>query len=133
MKINLNIIKIFIVSLFLSTSTLHAYTWIADVCVGVGCKGCGTGDSGVKGKVEKAAEAIDTRHARLETEIAKKYEDEIINANIKKIHTIQNGITKSVARIKALEHEANMDSKHLIFLLRKNKELYTIPLVGVHE
>jgi hypothetical protein len=31
-----------------------------------------------------------------------------------------------------MEHEANVDSKKLIFLLRKNKELYTLP-VGANE
>ena len=129
MKINLNIIKILFLVFFMG-NRLHALdTWITDICQKNGCKGCAT----LILPIKTAAIAIDQRHARLETEIATKYEEEIINANIKKIHTIQNGITKSVARIKALEHEANIDSKHLIFLLRKNKELYTIPLVGVHE
>jgi len=127
MKINSNIIKILFLVFFMG-DRLQAWSALDD-CQEVGCLGC----TFLKPLIKRAAKVIDKRHAKLEERIAKQYEDEIINANIKKIHTIQNGITKSVARIKALEHEANMDSKHLIFLLRKNKELYTIPLVGVHE
>lgn len=126
MKINLNIIKVLFVS-FLVTSGLRAdYTWITDPCILVGCDGCDE----IKDDIIEAADTIDEDSHRdeLEKPISEKYNDEILDDNIKKIHKIQVGITKSVARINAMEHEANMDSKKLIFLLRKNKDLYTLPL-----
>jgi len=132
MKTNSSTIKVFVVLSMFSIKILYGeYSWTQDVCMDVGCKGCGTKmeKGSVREKVETAADKIDERHGRLEQEIAKKYNDEILEANINVITKIQNGITKSVARIKAMEHQANIDSKHLIFLLRKNKELYTVPLV----
>jgi len=129
MKINSNIIKIFIVSLFVGNTTTQAYTWVTDMCQPFGCKGC----SDIKDDIENAAQEIDDRFEDLEQKIAKAYKKQILKPNLKKIKIIQMGITKSVARIRAMEHEANMDSKHLIFLLRKNKELYTLPVAGVYK
>ena len=127
MKINLNIIKTLL--LFPLVSGLRAdYTWITDPCMLANCKGC----SDIKDDIIDAADSIDERHEELEEGIAEKYKKDILKANLKKIDTIQVGITKSVARIRAMEHEANVDSKKLIFLLRKNKELYTLP-VGANE
>ena len=124
MKINLNIIKISII-FFLMLSGLHAdYTWERDVCETAGCKGC----SGIKDDIQKAAKAIDDRHEELEKKIAEIYQKDIIDANIKKIDTIQAGITKSVAHIRELEHAADIESKELIFILRKNKALYSLPV-----
>ena len=134
MKINSNIIKIFIVSFFLGTTTTQAYTWVVDMCQPFGCKGCGYGtNNDVRKKVEDAAEDIDDWFEDLEEHIADVYKKQILKPNLKKIKIIQMGITKSVARIRAMEHEANIDSKHLIFVLRKNKELYTLPVVGAHK
>lgn len=124
MKINLNIIKILIFSLFFGITTIQAYTWITDQCQPFGCDGC----KDIKTDIENAAEAIDERHELLEETISKKYRKVILKANIEKIDKIQTGITKSVARIRAMEHQANIDSKNLIFLLRKNKDLYTLPM-----
>ena len=129
MKINSNIIKIFIVSLFVGNTTTQAYTWVTDMCQPFGCKGC----RDIKDDIENAAQEIDDRFEELEQKIAKAYKKQILKPNLKKIKIIQMGITKSVARIRAMEHEANMDSKHLIFLLRKNKELYTLPVAGVYK
>ena len=120
MKINLNIIKVF--SFFLIVTSAPA-VWLIDKCQIVYCAGC----RDIKSDIEDAAEAIDDRHELLEENIAEKYQNDIIDANIKKIHKIQVGITKSVARINAMEHEANIDSEKLIFLLRKNKDLYSLP------
>ena len=121
MKINLNIIKVF---LFFLVVTSAPAVWLPDRCQAVDCAGC----KEIKDDIEDAAENIYDKYIDLEDNIAEKYEKYILNANIKKIDKIQVGITKSVARINAMEHEANMDSKKLIFLLRKNKDLYTLPL-----
>ena len=127
MKINSNIIKI----LFLVSFTgdkLHAI-WLLDSCQASGCEGC----SNIKQAIEDAADKIDEEHGDLEDDIKDEYIKKILKPNIHKIHIIQNGITRSVARIRAMEHEANIDSKHLIFSLRKKKELSTLPVAGVHE
>ena len=122
MKINLNIIKILFMTVVLG-STLHAYTWIIDMCQPFGCAGC----RDIKGDIEDAAETIDKRHKKLEKKIAEIYQKDIIDANIIKIDTIQTGITKSVAHIRELGHAADIESKELIFILRKNKALYSLP------
>jgi len=120
MKINLNIIKVF--SFFLIVTSAPA-VWLIDKCQIVECAGC----RDIKDDIEKVAENIDDKHKDLEENIAEKYKKYILKANIKKINKIQVGITKSVARINAMEYEANIDSEKLIFLLRKNKDLYSLP------
>ena len=128
MKINLNIIKISAV-FFLMLSGLHAeYTWLSDECEKGGCPGC----IAIQGIIIAAAINIDGNHDSLERKIAKKYKKDILKSNLKKIDAIQEGITKSVARIRTMAHEADLDSEKLIFLLRKNKELYTLP-IGANE
>ena len=124
MKINLNIIKIWIVT-FLVISGLpkiaYSFSW-QGTCL-YPCTGCLT----IALRINNVANNIDNEHDDLEDAIAEKYKKDILKANIKLIDEIQVGITKSVARINAMEHEANIDSKKLIFLLRKNKDLYTLP------
>ena len=124
MKINLNIIKILVIFSLVISGLNAKYTWILDICNLAGCPGC---TATLRPKVKSASKSIDKKHKKLEKNIAKKYKKDILNANIKKIHKIQVGITKSVARINAMEQKANMDSKKLIFLLRKNKDLYSLP------
>ena len=124
MKINLNIIKVFLTCFLLGNGVSVTHLWGVDLCIAGGCLGC----KPILPNIKKTAKNINDEHKELERDISKKYRDEILDDNIKKIHKIQVGITKSVARINAMEHEANVDSKKLIFLLRKNKDLYTLPM-----
>ena len=117
MKINLNIIKILILAVGIVT---NGYAWI-DYCPT--CTGC----QNIKDDIKDAAKDIDDAHEEMEKAIKKKYQKDILDDNIAIIDTIQEGITKSVARITAMEHQANIDSKELIFVLKQNKKLYTLP------
>jgi len=122
MKINLNIIKIVLfLSFFKSVLYAGAYT---DKCVRAGCGGCKL----LLPLVKITAKKIDKKHLMLEKNIKSFYKDKILKPNLKEINKIQEGITKSIARINTMEHEANIDSKKLIWLLKKNKEFYTLPI-----
>ena len=124
MKINLNIIKVFLTCFLLGNGVSVTHLWGIDLCMAGGCLGC----SPILTNIVTTADDIDDEHDDLEDDISEKYKDDILEDNIIKIDKIQVGITKSVARINAMEHEANVDSKKLIFLLRKNKDLYTLPM-----
>ena len=119
MKINLNIIKILLL-VFSFSSVSNAGNWVGT------CGSCG-GCLGIQTIIVTAATTIDNKHGQLERDIAKIYKEKIIDANIIKINKIQEGITKSVAHIRELGHAADIESKELIFILRKNKALYSLP------
>ena len=120
MKINLNIIKILFVVLLLG-NPLNA-VWL-ELCKVFQCDGC----SDIEQDIKDAAEAIDERHEDLENNVSTKYKEVILNDNIEKIDLIEGNITQIIARINFMEKQANIDTSELIFLLRKNKELYTLP------
>jgi len=122
MKINLNIIKIImIISMFITT--MHAYTWVGDICEAAGCPGC----ESIKSKIINAADEIDKRHKKLERNVKKEYKKKVI-PKLQMITKIQHKITHSVAHISALEQEANLDDKKLLFMLKQNQRLNTIDL-----
>jgi len=123
MKLNLNIIKFILLVTFLTENIFAVPTW-TDECIIGGCSGC----KSIETQIKMSANNIDKRHVTLEKKIAKKYKKDILEANIYKINKLQKGLTKSIARINAMEYQANIDSKKLIFLLKKNKELYTVPI-----
>jgi len=124
MKINLNIIKIILTSLLLSTSIVYAsYTWMADVCQVAGCEGCAE----IKQTIIDAASEIDKRHKKLEKNVKKEYKKKVL-PKLKKITKIQHKMTHSVAHIAVLEQEANLDDKKLLFLLKQNQRFNTIGL-----
>jgi len=96
--------------------------WL-DLCQTAGCQGC----SNIEDDIKNAAKAIDNNHTAMEKAIKKKYIKDILKPNLKVIDKIQEGITKSVARIAAMEHQANIDTRELNFILQQNKKLYTLP------
>ena len=120
MKTNLNIIKIFFL-FFLVESALLAWNE-CDSCQDSGCLGC----TFIKPFIESAANTIDSRHLMLEQDISDVYQNDILDTNIDIINTIQEKITKNIAHIRAMEYQADIDNKELNFLLRKNKELFTL-------
>jgi len=134
MRIDLNIIKIILISLLLVSNV--SASWYT-LCQFFNCKGCEDIEQDIK---DAAQEIDDEEEEGLEKDVKKKYEEKIIiilnnppkkNQKIpleeKGITQIQQGITKSVARIAAMEYQANIDAKELIFLLKQNKDLYTMP------
>lgn len=124
MRIDLNIIKILIVSVGFAT---FVEAWTTDICqvMSEHCTGC----KKIKKTIEGAADRIDKQYYKeLENNVSKAYQKKILDANLAVIDKIQEGITKNVAHIRAMEHQANIDTKELNFLLQKSKELYTLPM-----
>ena len=122
MRIDLNIIKL---CMIFSLSGVYAEAVWLDLCQAAGCQGC----SNIKSDIENAADKIDKQYYKeLENNVSKAYQKKILDANLAVIDKIQEGITKNVAHIRAMEHQANIDTKELNFLLQKSKELYTLPM-----
>jgi len=120
MRINLNIIKI----IFLHTlmmSTIYSYTWVDDICELAGCGGC----TSFKQSIQEAAKEIDKTHKELERDVKNKYNEDIITL-LKEIDALQNDMAHISVHMAAMEKEANMDDKKLLFLLKKGVKINTL-------
>lgn len=106
MKQDLSIIKILLACILISNITLHA------------CDGCDSTLFGtsVNDSYDDSATAITDRFDELGDNIEEYYNDNI-KPLINVINKIQSDTTKMVVHIKALEEDANLDERKLLFLM----------------
>jgi len=128
MKINLSIIRIISICILFGSSSF-AEVWMppTDACQLAGCLGC----KNIKKNIIQAANDIDDEHKKLEKEVKKKYEKDITGDEkvLDIIDQIQNDMAKVMVHIVALEEQANVDDKKLLFLLKKSQDLSTLSKV----